>query len=408
MKICFILETPFTHGGEQRVVSIISNHLYEQGYDVSIMCTDMTVIRDNSLYNLNENIKIDYLEGYNNKYVKKIRKRRERMNKANLEKGKYKDSLFIQKFINCDLITAYLLKRKIEKEKYDVVISLGIYNKILARVSKYVSAKTIGWQHSSSERYFEYEGEWFYNQDKYVKYMINNLDSYVVLTNKDREYIKNRFDENVIVINNPKSIISNKTTDLSNRYFIAVGRFIPVKNFLTLIEIYKNFYKQNKRWKLKIVGDGYLKNEYLKRIKQYGLTKQVEIVDYTNDISKEYLSSSIYLMSSLQEGWGMVMGEALEFGLPIISFDITSAPEMIVDGYNGYIVKKYDKKEYMNKMLELANDEDKLRKFSKRSKKLSKQKNDSLIIEKWISLFSSKEYAYGEDKMLEKSVKIAK
>ena len=191
MKICFILETPFTHGGEQRVVSIISNHLYEQGYDVSIMCTDMTVIRDNSLYNLNENIKIDYLEGYNNKYVKKIRKRRERMNKANLEKGKYKDSLFIQKFINCDLITAYLLKRKIEKEKYDVVISLGIYNKILARVSKYVSAKTIGWQHSSSERYFEYEGEWFYNQDKYVKYMINNLDSYVVLTNKDREYIKN-------------------------------------------------------------------------------------------------------------------------------------------------------------------------------------------------------------------------
>ena len=40
----------------------------------------------------------------------------------------------------------------------------------------------------------------------------------------------------------------------------------------------------------------------------------------------------------------------IEFGLPIISFDITSAKEMIDDGNNGFIVKRYDSNEFVNKM----------------------------------------------------------
>lgn len=408
-KICFLMETPFTLGGEQRVVSIMSNLLVEKGYDVSIMCTNMTVIRDNTLYNLSDKVKIDYLDGYNNKHFLKLRIKRDILNQENLKTGKYKNSLLMQKFINCDILTTFLLKRKIDKEKYDVVISLGIYNKILAGVSPYVKAKTVGWQHSSSERYFNFKGEWFYNQDKYTKYMLDRFDEYVVLTNKDKQYIKKKFKKDVIVINNPKSIISSEVTDLKNKSFLAVGRFVPVKNFSGLIDIFREFHKVNKDWNLKIVGDGYLKDEYIKKIKKYRLSKYIKVVDYTKDIGKEYLSSSIYLMSSIQEGWGMVMSEAIEFGLPIISYDITSAPEMIKDGYNGYIIKDYNNEEYLNKMLELSSNENMLKEFSENSRKFSNSKSDDLIIKKWIKLFNEdkKEYAKEKD-LLPANAKLAK
>ena len=408
-KICFLMETPFSHGGEQRVVSLLSNLLVEKKYDVSILCTDMTIPRDNSLYNLNEKVNIDYLDGYNNKFYKKIRIKRDLLNQNNLKTGKYKNNLFMQKFINCDLLTTYLLRRKINKEKYDIVISLGIYNKLLARVSPYIKAKTIGWQHSSSERYFNFKGEWFYNQDKYTKYMLNRFDEYVVLTNNDKQYIKRKFKKDVTIINNPKSIISNEVTKLDNKTFIAVGRFVPIKNFSGLIDIFKEFHKVNKDWKLKIVGDGYLKDEYIRKIKDYKLSRYIKIINYTKHIEKEYLSSSIYLMSSIQEGWGMVMSEAIEFGLPIISYDITSAPEMIKDEYNGYIIKDYNNKEFLNKMIDLSTNSELLKKFSENSRKFSISKSDDLIIKKWIKLFNEDKKQYEKEKgLLQTSVNLAK
>ena len=408
-KICFFIETPFSHGGEQRVVSILSNLFVKIGYDVSILCTDMTIIRDNSLYNLDEKVKINYLDGYNNKYVKKIRLKREKMNQKNLITGKYKKNLLIQKFINCDLITMYLLKRKIEKENYDIVISVGIYNKLLARVSPYVSAKTIGWQHSSSERYFNFKGQWFYNQEKYTKFMLDKFDEYIVLTSKDKQYIKKVFLKDVTVINNPKSIISNKVTDLKKQNFLAVGRFVPIKNFLELIDVFNEFHKVNKKWKLKIVGDGMLKDEYIKKIKEYKLSKYIQIIDYTKNIEKYYLNSSIYLMSSIQEGWGMVLSEAIEFGLPIISYDITSASEMIENNSNGFIIKNYDSSEFLNKMLELATNKEKLLEFSKKSRDISNNRNDELILKKWQKIFDKEEKILEKEKNLfPASVKLAK
>ena len=122
-KICFFMATPFTKGGEQRVVSILSNLLIENSYDVTIMCTDMTAVRNNSLYNLSEKVKIDYVKGFNNKYVIKIRNKRYKLYKENLISGKYKNSLSIQKFINCDPITQFLLVNAFNKEEFDYVIS---------------------------------------------------------------------------------------------------------------------------------------------------------------------------------------------------------------------------------------------------------------------------------------------
>ena len=387
-KVCFFMGTPFSLGGEQRVVSIISNLLVESGYDVTIMCTDKDTPRNNKLYNLSDKVNIDYVRGYNNKYVKKIRQKRYDMYIDNLNSGKYKNNLMIQKFINCGFVMKMLLINAFNKNNFDYVISLSsTYNCMLACVSDKINAKTIGWQHSCCERYFGLKGERHYNQDKFSKYMFKKLDAYIVLTKNDQKWLKNKFNINSIVINNPKSIISNKVTDLKNKTFLAVGRFTNVKNFSMLIDMFNEYHKTNKEWKLILLGEGELKDEYVKKIKEYKLQKYIKIKKFTDNVSKYYLNSSIYLMSSLYEGWGMVLGEAIEFGLPIISFNITSASEMIKNNYSGYIIKNYDFDNYVECMHKLSENKDLLKEFSINSKKISDTMQNDDVLKLWTKLF---------------------
>ena len=387
-KICFLMATPFTLGGEQRVVSILSNLLVNEGLDVTILCTDINAKIDYNIYDLDSKVKIKFIRGYNNKYVTRLRQKREKLYNENLISGKYKNSLYMQKFMNCDLITELLLIHAIKKEKYDYVISLStIYNTMLARVSKKVKAKTIGWQHSFSDAYFEYKGRRHYNQNKYTRYMFKKLDCYVVLTEYDKKYLKKKFNYDAVVINNPKSMESDKVSNLKRKQFLSLGRFVPVKNYEMLIDIFNIFHKKNKEWKLVIVGEGNLKDKYLKKIKEYGLEKFIKIDNYSKNVTDYYLNSSVYLLPSLYEGFPMVLTEAVEFGLPVISFNIAAAPELIKNDKNGFIVSNYDTEKYADCMLKLANDPKKLQEFGKYSRQISVGRPNEAIVKKWIDLF---------------------
>lgn len=387
-RICFLMATPFTLGGEQRVVSILSNLLVNHNYDVTILCTDINAKVDYDLYGLDHKVCIKYIRGYNNKYVIKLRQFREKLFNENANSGKYKRSLFVQKFMNCDFITKFLLIHSINKGKYDVIISLSsFYNTMLAAVSDKIKAKTVGWQHSFSDAYFDYKGRRHFNQDKYTKYMFKKLDRYVVLTKYDKKYLKKRFNYDAVVIGNPKSLNSDVVSDLKHKRFLSLGRFVPVKNYEMLIDIFNIFHKKNKEWELHIVGEGELKENYLKKIEEYKLEKYVKVVDYIKDVKDCYLNSSVYLLPSLYEGFPMVLTEAIEFGLPVISFSIAVAPELIKNGKSGYIVKNYDIEKYAECMNILASDAKLLRSFSMEARNISLKRSNQMIVEKWIKLF---------------------
>lgn len=387
-KICFLMATPFTKGGEQRVVSVLSNLLYEKGFDVTILCTDFTPI-NYDLYNLNPRVNIIFLDGYQNPVLGEKRVRRDKLYKYNLETGRYKHFLSIQKYINCDNDTRELVANCINKEGFDYVISLStIYNTMLAVISNRIKAKTIGWQHSCFERYFRTPGERHYNQDKFSKYMFKQLDEYVVLTTHDQQRLKEEFNINSIVINNPKSINSNIVSTLENKKFVALGRFVEVKNYEMLIDMFYEFNKKNKEWTLDIYGEGPLKDKLIEKVKTYNLEDYITIHPYEQNVENCYLNGSVYLMSSLMEGWGMVIGEAMEFGLPVISFNISSAPEMITDNKNGFIVENYNKEMYVNKMLQLAENPDLLHKMGKEARNASLSRTNISIANQWINLFT--------------------
>lgn len=112
---------------------------------------------------------------------------------------------------------------------------------------------------------------------------------------------------------------------------------------------------------LQIVGntsDLELFEEIKSEILRNGLSENIVFAGETNDISDFYLGSDILVHPSPNESFGRVLIEAMNFSLPVISFDNGGAREIIQDEISGYIVKNRDYKEMANKVMELIVDSD--------------------------------------------------
>ena len=114
-----------------------------------------------------------------------------------------------------------------------------------------------------------------------------------------------------------------------------------------------------------IIGEGSLKEQLEHEIKRFGLEDRIKLLPRTNEIQKFYLKSSIYLLSSYLEGLGIVLVEACECGLPIISYDLPSSKEQF--NTCSILVKNNDIEGYAKAMLDLVNDKKLLENLAKKA-----------------------------------------
>ena len=93
---------------------------------------------------------------------------------------------------------------------------------------------------------------------------------------------------------------------------------------------------------LVMVGDGGGRERLENEIEKAGLKGNINMVGNSEDVMKYYMQASIALLPSRQEGFGLVVTEAMECGLPVISFKTKGPSEIIEDGVNGFLIDKYD------------------------------------------------------------------
>ncbi len=143
------------------------------------------------------------------------------------------------------------------------------------------------------------------------------------------------------------------------------------------------------QWQLIIVGDGVLKKELESKIKALNLQESVILKPFTKQIEKEYLSASIYAMSSHFEGFPMVLLESASYGLAPISFDIKTGPsDIIADEKSGFLVVDNDLQSYANKLMLLMRDENLRENFGTKAKQLVSEKfSQKNVLELWQKLF---------------------
>ena len=120
-------------------------------------------------------------------------------------------------------------------------------------------------------------------------------------------------------------------------YTISIGRLVKRKGFEFLIKAIKN---TPDNIHALIIGEGPEKDNLVNLAKELNVSGRIHFLGFVSEIEKfQYLQNSdVYVLSSLHEGFGIVLQEAMQVGLPIISTDNGGQVDFIKEGKNGYLV----------------------------------------------------------------------
>lgn len=191
-------------------------------------------------------------------------------------------------------------------------------------------------------------------------------------------------DNYFISIPNPNTYENIEIIPHKEPILLFVGRLDNrSKKLFTLIDIWYRLCKLYPQWKLIIVGDGPDKDVLINKAKDIS---NIEFKGY-QDSREYYEKASIFCMTSIFEGFPMCLTEAMQFGCVPIAFDSFSAVyDIIKPGETGELVKSFDKKEYVGKLIHLIDDETYRKKLSKNAFQYVKRYDIANILPKWIEL----------------------
>ncbi|MGC8979836.1 glycosyltransferase, partial [Caldisericum sp.] len=119
--------------------------------------------------------------------------------------------------------------------------------------------------------------------------------------------------------------------------------------------VYEIQSKQSLNLKVALVGDGSLKSEYKKLVKDLSLEDNIKFLGIRRDVEKLMRLSKIFVLPSRYEGLPMVILEAMANRIPIIATKVGGIPEVIEDGIEGLLVEPESKDELTKKILYLLN-----------------------------------------------------
>lgn len=222
---------------------------------------------------------------------------------------------------------------------------------------------------------------------KYNRIIERKSDAVVTLTHGDA---KEWNAKNIITIPNIIDIIHDQSySKLTNKIALFAGRFSYQKGLERMLEAWKIVINKRNDWVLKLVGEGEQKKVLIEQCKMLGIEKTVIFKETTKNMMEEYRNASMFLMTSRYEGFGLVLVEAMQCGVPCISFDCPYGPaDIIKNGENGILVGNENIEEFANAILKLIDDEDLRKKMGKAAIESSKDYLPERIMPQWIDLFN--------------------
>ncbi len=149
--------------------------------------------------------------------------------------------------------------------------------------------------------------------------------------------------ENLVVIYNPCGITELRAklglkSFHSRQYILVIGRLIKSKNPLSALELYYRgrFYEH---YDLIYLGRGACESELRRQIAAYSLEEHVILAGFQKNPEGWIMNASLVLSCSAQEGFSMILAEALVCGVPVVSTDCPYGPrEILVDELSEYLI----------------------------------------------------------------------
>jgi glycosyltransferase involved in cell wall biosynthesis len=145
-------------------------------------------------------------------------------------------------------------------------------------------------------------------------------------------------------------------SDLPTRpYMVAVGRLTSAKDYPTLLRAYADLRPKSLEEDLVIIGDGELRAELLRLSDKLGLPGHVHFLGHRDNPFPYVQAARFFVMSSIWEGFGLALLEAMAVGKPCIATDCPSGPaEILVNGEFGLLVKPGNVNQLSDAMMRMS------------------------------------------------------
>lgn len=376
LKIVYITPAMYMAGGVERVLTLKANYFAEHfGYDITIVLTDGK--GKPFAYPLSDKIKV-----------------------VNLDIGF--EELWTCSFLK--KIFVYLKKQRIYKRKLTAELMRlqpDITVSTLRREINFLTdikdgSKKVGELHINRANYRNFDAEqagllkrmfsrmWSYSLLSHLK----RLDRLVVLTEKDREaWVELR---HVVAIPNPLSLSPAAVSPLTDKRVIAIARYSHEKGIDLLLKAWSLVEKQTTGWRLDIFGDGD-RTPYEQLMDELATDRsRCHLHGRTEHVERELVRSSLFVLSSRFEGFGMVITEAMACGLPVVAFDYPWGPRSIIsDGIDGLLAENGHPALLAEKIVYAIAHPDALRSMAVNAVRKAESYKIDRLAKKWQQLFES-------------------
>jgi len=367
MRIMYITDALAVWGGIERVLSDKMNYLVQEyGYDVYIVTTEQG--KHEIPFPLDERIHVQDLnirfhQQYNYTGFKRMQKYREL---ELLYKNRLKDYILE---IKPDVISCI-------RDGYASTV-LDIKGSIPTIFESHAMYRDVVYEKSTLLHRFLI----YLKRKKFGR-----LDKIVTLTQGDADDWKYVCDRVSIIPNVVHLNTSGKYSSCDEKNIIFAGRFDIQKDFGSMIKIWDIVQQRHNDWVLNVYGNGELKQFYENVVQ----AKKLNIIIHpaVSDIMDKYRESSMLVMSSLYEPFGLVLPEAMSCGLPVVAFDCPYGPaDIIKNGVDGFLVEDRNIEAFANRVCQLIEDVELRRKMGKAAIQSAQRYSNDIIMPQWKRLF---------------------
>jgi glycosyltransferase involved in cell wall biosynthesis len=351
-RIVFVTQFLDGTGGVVRVISNWSNYFVKIGYKVETVS-----IRNNPSY-----FKLD----------KKI--------KYTIYPFRF-DKPFLNIIQNTFLMYTFLS----ERQHANIVFNKSLYIEpiwILRKLGFFKNINLIYFAHGGSSDFKD-----FYMSRPLVKHRVKMIfeafDKVVCLYDDEKNYPKEVKKDKLYFMPNPLPF-EPTTINLNQKenIVLSLGRVTKEKGIDTLIKAWQKVEDAEQNWKLKIVGDGRDKGDFMVLSKKLGL-KNVEFLPSTSDVKHNYENAKIFVIPSLFEGFGMTIIEAMANKCCVISSQTAGGNKLVNHNETGLLFDIGDSEELSNRIIDLIKNKKQREKLSVNAYNYVQQYKIENIAENW-------------------------
>lgn len=370
MRKITILVLHLGYGGVEQYISSLCKML-DNNYDIEIISTYK--LANKPAFFFSDKIKISYLINCGpNKEELKLAIKNKNIFKIIKEGFISLKILFLKKYKNIKYIK--------NMDSYYIITTRDFHNRLVSKYAKDNIIK-IATEHN------------FHNDNKkYINSVIDSIKKYdflVVPSLNLKNFYENKIG-NIKCIYIPNTIdnIPDKISNLTTSNLISIGRLSPEKGQLEMIDVVSIVKKKIPNIKLFLIGDGPMKNELKKYINKLNLNDNVILTGFLsrNEINKYLLNSSLFILPSITESFGLVLIEAMSYGIPCIAFDSSDGAKTLLSSNRGILIKNRNKVQMAEKIIDLLNNKKLMHQYGVLGNEYAKTFLIDSIKDNWLDL----------------------